>query len=161
MLHIFTDICWKVLSGKGFCLISAICKFFSPWILDMKKSVGKTILSNCSCFCLTLFTGTQVMEEATGVIGNCFTGSIMQADSRDVMGSFTEFVFRLLLWIMQPSVRSAHCPPLDFLVSFVTITHLLLTPGPNPEPPPTQLPLSSSTDPPSRPPVKLRKTETV
>lgn len=33
-------------------------------------------------------------------------------------------MFGPLPWIMQPSVRSAHCPPLDFLVSSVTITHL-------------------------------------
>lgn len=32
---------------------------------------------------------------------------------------------RPLLWIMLPSVRSAHCPLLDSLVSSVTMTHLL------------------------------------
>lgn len=32
-------------------------------------------------------------------------------------------------WIMQPSVRSAHCPLLDFLISSVTITHLLFAPA--------------------------------
>lgn len=46
------------------------------------------------------------MEEITDVIGNGFTGSIMQADSRDVKGwggcegrggCSTEFVFRPLL----------------------------------------------------------------
>lgn len=52
---------------------------------------------------------------------------------------------RPLLWIMQPSVRSAHCPPLDSLVSSVTITHLPFTPALTPNllpsaelPPPTR-----------------------
>lgn len=38
-----------------------------------------------------------MIEEARGVIGNHFTGPIMQADSRDVMGACKEFVFRSLL----------------------------------------------------------------
>lgn len=51
------------------------------------------------------------------------------------------FMFGPLLWIMQPSVRSAHCPPLDFLVSSVTITRLRFTPAltpslPHRSPPP-------------------------
>lgn len=56
-------------------------------------------------------------------------------------GGSTAFVFRPLLWIMQPSVRSAHCPPLDSLISSVTITHLPFTLALTPEtsPVPTSL----------------------
>lgn len=56
-------------------------------------------------------------------------------------GDSRGFMFGPHLWIMQPSVRSAHCPPLDFLVSSVTITRLRFTPAltpslPHRSPPP-------------------------
>lgn len=164
MLHIFTDICWKVLPRKDFFSNFCLMQVFFPlnsWCKKKKKSWEK-YFNQLVLFLLDIiyrYTGDGGGHRRDWKSLYWFHNAGWQQGCMG--GGSTEFVLRPLLWIMQPSVRSAHCPPLDFLVSFVTITHLLLTPGPNPEPPPTQLPLASSTYPPSRPPLKLRKTETV